>query len=32
MTLQRRHALVWHREKYITPMMEQFLALCRESL
>lgn len=30
--LQRRHALVWHKEKYITPMMQQFMDLCRDSV
>ena len=31
LALQRRHALVWHKEKYITPMMQQFFDLCRDN-
>ena len=32
MNLQRRHILVWHKEKYITPMMQQFFNLCLDRL
>lgn len=32
MNLQRRHILVWHKEKYITPLMQQFFNLCRDRL
>lgn len=28
--LVRRRVLVWHKEKYITPAMQQFAELCRE--
>lgn len=27
-----RHILVWHKEKYITPLMQQFFDLCLDRL
>lgn len=30
-TLLRRHVVAWHRDKYLTPSMQQFIALCRRA-